>query len=172
MRSAFHPACERPLQFVAMNYMPGAAAAGTLAAHFAPDFVPFTNHRHGMARILLVEDDANVLMLLEHVLCGDGYDVDTASTVEQARSHLAQRPGYDLVVADGRLPDGTGMAGSRRSGPDGGPARGLRDEGPGPGAGFLRSPAALAGPMIPASFTGSPWPVHQSVPKRERISRA
>ncbi|TMJ73757.1 MAG: response regulator [Alphaproteobacteria bacterium] len=62
-----------------------------------------------MARILLVEDDANVLMLLEHVLCGDGYDVDTASTVEQARSHLAQRPGYDLVVADGRLPDGTGM---------------------------------------------------------------
>jgi len=109
MRSAFHPACERPLQFVAMNYMPLAAAAGTLAAHFAPDLVPFTNHRHGMARILLVEDDANVLMLLEHVLCGDGYDVDTASTVEQARSHLAQRPGYDLVVADGRLPDGTGM---------------------------------------------------------------
>ena len=35
MRSAFRPACERPLQFVAMNYMPVAAAAGTLAAHFA-----------------------------------------------------------------------------------------------------------------------------------------
>jgi two-component system, NtrC family, response regulator PilR len=62
-----------------------------------------------MARILLVEDDANVLLLLEHVLSGDGHDVDTASTVEQAHSHLAQRPGYDLVVADGRLPDGTGM---------------------------------------------------------------
>ena len=62
-----------------------------------------------MARILLVEDDANVLLLLEHVLSGDGHVVDTASTVEEARSHLAQRPGYDLVVADGRLPDGTGM---------------------------------------------------------------
>jgi DNA-binding NtrC family response regulator len=67
------------------------------------------NHRHGIARILLVEDDANVLLLLEHVLSGDGHVVDTASTVEEARSHLAQRPGYDLVVADGRLPDGTGM---------------------------------------------------------------
>jgi DNA-binding NtrC family response regulator len=109
MRSAFHSACEQPLQFVAMNYMPVPAAAGTLAAHFAPDFVPFTNHRHGMARILLVEDDANVLMLLEHVLRGDGHDVDTASTVEQARSHLAQRRDFDLVLADGRLPDGTGM---------------------------------------------------------------
>lgn len=92
-----------------MNYMPVAAAVGTLAADFAPDFLPFTNQRHGMTRILLVEDDANVLMLLEHVLSGDGYEVDTASTVEQARSHLTQRPGYDLVLADGKLPDGTGM---------------------------------------------------------------
>src|SRR5437879_13425246 len=99
MRSAFHPACERPLQFVAMNYMPVAAAAGTLAAHFAPDFVPFTNHRHGMARILLVEDDANVLMLLEHVLSGDGYDVDSASTCEPGRSRLGQRAGHCLCAA-------------------------------------------------------------------------
>ena len=109
MRSAFHPACERPLQFVAMNYMPVAAAAGTLARTSHLISSRSQNHRHGMARILLVEDDANVLMLLEHVLSGDGYEVDTASTVERARSHLAQRPGYDLVVADGRLPDGTGM---------------------------------------------------------------
>ena len=60
-----------------------------------------------MARILLVEDDPNVLMLLEHVLRGAGHDVDLASTVRQARSHLGQRR-YDLVVADGKLPDGTG----------------------------------------------------------------
>jgi two-component system, NtrC family, response regulator HydG len=92
-----------------MNYMPVAAAAGTLARTSHLISSRSQNHRHGMARILLVEDDANVLMLLEHVLSGDGYEVDTASTVEQARSHLAQRPGYDLVVADGRLPDGTGM---------------------------------------------------------------
>ena len=61
-----------------------------------------------MARILLVEDDSHVLLLLEHVLRGEDHDVDTASTVEQAQSCLRQRR-YDLVVADGKLPDGTGM---------------------------------------------------------------
>jgi two-component system response regulator HydG len=62
-----------------------------------------------MARILLVEDDPNVLMLLEHVLRGADHDVDLAATVRQARSYLGKRR-YDLVVADGKLPDGTGMA--------------------------------------------------------------
>jgi two-component system response regulator HydG len=62
-----------------------------------------------MARILLVEDDPNVLMLLEHVLRGADHDVDLAATVRQARSYLEKRR-YDLVVADGKLPDGTGMA--------------------------------------------------------------
>jgi two-component system response regulator HydG len=61
-----------------------------------------------MARILLVEDDPNVLMLLEHVLRGANHDVDLAATVRQARSYLGKRR-YDLVVADGKLPDGTGM---------------------------------------------------------------
>jgi len=91
-----------------MNYMPLTAAAGTLAV-FRVNSSRSQNQRHYMARILLVEDDANVLMLLEHVLSGDGYDVDTASTVEQACSRLTQSRGYDLVVADGKLPDGTGM---------------------------------------------------------------
>jgi len=49
MRSAFHPACERPLQFVAMNYMRVAAAAGTLAAHVA--LTSFRSQITGMARI-------------------------------------------------------------------------------------------------------------------------
>lgn len=61
-----------------------------------------------MARILLVEDDANVRLLLEHVLRGEGHDVDPTATVEQALSRLHQHR-YDLVVADGKLPDGTGM---------------------------------------------------------------
>ena len=61
-----------------------------------------------MARILLVEDDPSVLLLLEHVLRGEGHDVDPATNVRQARSYL-QRGRYDLVVADGKLPDGTGM---------------------------------------------------------------
>jgi two-component system response regulator HydG len=61
-----------------------------------------------MARILLVEDDANVRLLLEHVLRGEDHDVDPVATVQQALSCLHQRR-YDLVVADGKLPDGTGM---------------------------------------------------------------
>ena len=61
-----------------------------------------------MARILLVEDDVNVSLLREHMLRGEGHDVDPVATVQQALSRIQQR-GYDLVVADGKLPDGTGM---------------------------------------------------------------
>ena len=62
-----------------------------------------------MARILLVEDDAEVGRLLEHVLVGDRYEVDRAKTVTDACSELNAPHRYDLVVADARLPDGTGM---------------------------------------------------------------
>jgi CheY-like chemotaxis protein len=61
-----------------------------------------------MARILLVEDDPNVLLLLEHVLHGEGHQIDCADAVGNALRYLARR-NYDLVVADGKLPDGTGM---------------------------------------------------------------
>ena len=61
-----------------------------------------------MARILLVEDDSNVRLLLEHVLRGDDYDVDTAVSVNEALI-LLREYAYDLVLADGKLPDGTGM---------------------------------------------------------------
>lgn len=61
-----------------------------------------------MARILLVEDDTEVGRLLEHVLIADRYEVDRAKTVEDASAELATHH-YDLVVADARLPDGTGM---------------------------------------------------------------
>src|SRR5882762_1438120 len=61
-----------------------------------------------MPRILLIEDDANVRMVMEHALIDGGYDVDTARTVmighELFASHL-----YDLVVADARMPDGSGI---------------------------------------------------------------
>jgi DNA-binding NtrC family response regulator len=61
-----------------------------------------------MKRILLVEDDAELRLLLEHVLLGAGYDVDTAATVTAANAQL-ENATYDLVLADGRLEDGTGM---------------------------------------------------------------
>ncbi|MBV8493265.1 MAG: response regulator [Alphaproteobacteria bacterium] len=61
-----------------------------------------------MARILLVEDDANLLLLMEHVLRSEDHQVDLAITVQEARARLA-RSRYDLVLTDGKLPDGTGM---------------------------------------------------------------
>ena len=61
-----------------------------------------------MSRILLVEDDRDLRLLLEHVLLGAGYRVDVADTVASA-SALLDRGAYDLVLADGRLEDGTGM---------------------------------------------------------------
>src|SRR5260370_28015216 len=64
--------------------------------------------RARMSRILLVEDEYNVRVLLEHVLIDGGYEVDSAATVAEAKS-LLDSVRYDLVLADGRLPDGTGM---------------------------------------------------------------
>ena len=61
-----------------------------------------------MSRILLVEDDQNVRVLLEHVLFDAGYEVDSATSLAEARS-LLDTVNYDLLLADGRLPDGTGM---------------------------------------------------------------
>jgi two-component system, NtrC family, response regulator HydG len=61
-----------------------------------------------MPRILLVEDDAEVRLLVGHVLFDAGYDVDSVETLDAGIKALNRRA-YDLVVADGRLADGTGM---------------------------------------------------------------
>jgi two-component system, NtrC family, response regulator HydG len=61
-----------------------------------------------MTRILLVEDDEEVGRRLEPVLISAGYEIDRSYTVAAACSHLDQRS-YELVLADVRLPDGTGM---------------------------------------------------------------
>jgi DNA-binding response OmpR family regulator len=60
------------------------------------------------SRILLLEDDEDVAELLVLVLRGAGYMVDLAVNVAQADHRLAER-GYELVVADWRLPDGDGI---------------------------------------------------------------
>jgi sigma-B regulation protein RsbU (phosphoserine phosphatase) len=60
-----------------------------------------------MARILLVEDDLDVRMLLEHVLIAEGYEVTAVETATSART-LLDVLRFDLVVADGILIDGDG----------------------------------------------------------------
>ena len=59
--------------------------------------------------ILLVEDDADVRQLLQHVLLSAGYRLDAAESAREALS-LIERNAYDLVVTDGILPDGNGIA--------------------------------------------------------------
>ena len=61
-----------------------------------------------MTRILLVEDDEPVRVLLEHFLFDAGYEVDSAATLAEGSS-LLEASCYDLLLADGRLKDGTGM---------------------------------------------------------------
>jgi DNA-binding NtrC family response regulator len=61
-----------------------------------------------MVRILLVEDDDNVRLLLEHVLLHEGYAVETAGTVTRGEK-LLQDGNYDLVLTDAKLPDGNGV---------------------------------------------------------------
>ena len=61
-----------------------------------------------LARILLVEDNDDVRVLLEHVLYDAKHRVDAVATAAEAQSLIEARR-YDLVVADGLLCDGTGM---------------------------------------------------------------
>ncbi len=61
------------------------------------------------ARLLVVDDDSDLLRLLAMRLQATGYDVATADSVAAARSRLGVER-FDLVVSDVRLPDGDGLA--------------------------------------------------------------
>jgi len=59
-----------------------------------------------MTRILLVEDEPRNRETLDAVLSAEGFAVETAATLSEARAKLAIVP--DLVVLDLGLPDGRG----------------------------------------------------------------
>jgi len=61
-----------------------------------------------MARVLLVEDETRILDAMRRVLVAEHYVVDTSTTVGEALL-LAQQHGYDVVVLDRILPDGSGI---------------------------------------------------------------
>lgn len=60
-----------------------------------------------MKRVLLVEDDASLGSTLQERLIKDGFDVDWAGSLQQARDLLNQS--FDLVILDVGLPDGSGL---------------------------------------------------------------
>jgi two-component system KDP operon response regulator KdpE len=59
-------------------------------------------------RVLVVDDEQQILRALRTSLRGAGYEVETAATVEDALAAAAMRP-PEAVILDLVLPDGTGI---------------------------------------------------------------
>ena len=59
-------------------------------------------------RLLVVDDEPDLRTLYELTLLREGYEIETAGSVEEARLHLRDRA-YSAVITDMRLPDGTGL---------------------------------------------------------------
>ena len=58
--------------------------------------------------LLVVDDEPDLRTLYELTLLREGYDLDTAGTVQEALLHLRDRT-YSAVITDMRLPDGSGL---------------------------------------------------------------
>ena len=60
------------------------------------------------ATILVVDDEPDLRTLYELTLLREGYRVETAGTLAEARAQLQERR-FDAVITDMRLPDGMGL---------------------------------------------------------------
>ena len=59
------------------------------------------------ARILVIDDEPDLRTLYELTLLREGYRVETAGSVQEARDQLGQQR-FDAIITDMRLPDGSG----------------------------------------------------------------
>lgn len=62
-----------------------------------------------MARLLLLEDDQSLIDGMVYALTKEGFALDVAMTVREARAQVAVQA-YDLLLLDQTLPDGSGLA--------------------------------------------------------------
>ncbi len=72
---------------------------------------PATSPTAPPLRLLVVDDEPDLRTLYELTLLREGYDVECAGSVEEGWALLQSRgpAGYQLVITDMRLPDGTGL---------------------------------------------------------------
>ncbi len=63
----------------------------------------------GKARLLLIEDEAEVREALTLCLEAAGYEVEAVETGEEGREKAIAVPGYDLIILDARLPGRDGF---------------------------------------------------------------
>jgi two-component system, response regulator PdtaR len=61
-------------------------------------------------RVLVVDDDAIIAMLLADIFAGMGHDVCAIEATEAGAVAAAVRYGPDLMIVDARLGDGSGVA--------------------------------------------------------------
>jgi len=59
-------------------------------------------------RLLIVDDESSVRDVLAILFEGEGYDTETASSMDEARRAL-ERGTYDIVLCDIMMPDGNGL---------------------------------------------------------------
>ncbi|HLM58590.1 MAG TPA: response regulator [Pyrinomonadaceae bacterium] len=72
-------------------------------------FPPEETKRAAPSRLLVVDDEENILLTISEVLRLEGYTVDVASSGTEAVGRLSDRE-YDLVLTDLHMADGDGMA--------------------------------------------------------------
>jgi len=63
---------------------------------------------NAQTRVLVVDDEPDLRTLCELTLLREGYRVQTAGSLHEARAQLAEG-GFDVVITDMRLPDGLGL---------------------------------------------------------------
>ena len=61
-----------------------------------------------MARLLVIDDEANIRLLYAQELGDDGYEVVSAATVKEALQRLDEQP-FDLVILDIKLKSESGL---------------------------------------------------------------
>ncbi|HEX8116005.1 MAG TPA: response regulator [Pyrinomonadaceae bacterium] len=64
----------------------------------------------GTARLLVVDDEENIVLTISEVLRLEGYEVDVAASGREAVGLLDRGPDYDLVLTDLHMDEGDGLS--------------------------------------------------------------